>query len=31
MPRVEKSKHTDKQERKADRIADGYEKRGVSE
>ena len=31
MPRGEKSKHTDKQERKADHIAEGYEKRGVPE
>lgn len=31
MPRDEKSKYTDKQERKADHIAEGYEKRGVSE
>lgn len=31
MPRGDKSKYTDKQERKADHIADGYEKRGVSE
>ena len=31
MPRGEKSKYTDKQERKADHIAAGYEKRGVSE
>jgi plasmid stabilization system protein ParE len=31
MPRGEKSKYTDKQERKADHIAEGYEKRGVSE
>jgi hypothetical protein len=30
-PRGEKSKYTDKQERKADHIAEGYEKRGVSE
>ncbi len=29
MPRGEKSKYTDKQERKADHIADGYEKSGV--
>lgn len=29
MPRGEKSKYTDKQERKADHIAEGYEKRGV--
>jgi plasmid stabilization system protein ParE len=29
MPRGDKSKYTDKQERKADHIADGYEKRGV--
>jgi plasmid stabilization system protein ParE len=31
MPRGEKSKYTDKQERKADHIAEGYEKKGVSE
>lgn len=31
MPRGEKSKYTDRQERKADHIAQGYEKRGVSE
>ncbi|MBR2690995.1 MAG: plasmid stabilization protein [Aquamicrobium sp.] len=31
MPRGEKSKYTDRQERKADHIADSYEKRGVSE
>ena len=30
MPREEKSKYTDKQERKADHIAEGYEKKGVS-
>lgn len=30
MPRGDKSKYTDKQERKADHIAQGYEKRGVS-
>lgn len=30
MPRGEKSKYTDRQERKADHIAEGYEKRGVS-
>src|SRR6185503_16874324 len=30
MPRGEKSKYTDKQERKADHIAEGYEKRGVA-
>jgi len=29
MPRGEKSKYTEKQERKADHIAEGYEKRGV--
>ena len=29
MPRGEKSKYTDKQERKADHIAEGYQKRGV--
>ncbi|WOJ90912.1 plasmid stabilization protein [Methylocapsa polymorpha] len=31
MPRGDKSKYTDKQERKADHIADGYESRGVPE
>jgi plasmid stabilization system protein ParE len=31
MPRGDKSKYTDRQERKADHIAEGYEKRGVSE
>lgn len=31
MPLGDKSKYTDKQERKADHIAEGYEKRGVSE
>ncbi len=31
MPRGAKSKYTDKQERKADHIADSYESRGVSE
>lgn len=31
MPRGEKSKYTDKQERKADHIAEGYEEKGVSE
>ena len=31
MPRGDTSKYTDKQERKADHIAEGYEKRGVSE
>ena len=30
MPRGDKSKYTDKQERKADHIAEGYEKRGVT-
>jgi plasmid stabilization system protein ParE len=30
MPRGDKSKYTDKQERKADHIAEGYEKRGVA-
>src|SRR5690606_30741749 len=30
MPRGEKSKYTDKQERKADHIAEGYKERGVS-
>src|SRR5882757_6579362 len=29
MPRGEKSKYTGKQDRKADHIAEGYEKRGV--
>jgi plasmid stabilization system protein ParE len=31
MPRGDKSKYTDKQKRKADHIAEGYEKGGVSE
>ncbi len=31
MPRGDKSSYTDKQERKADHIAEGYEARGVSE
>jgi plasmid stabilization system protein ParE len=31
MPRGEKSKYTDKQERKADHIAESYEERGVPE
>ena len=31
MPRGETRKYTDKQERKAGHIAEGYEKRGVSE
>ena len=31
MPRGDKSKYTDKQERKADHIAEGYEYRGVSD
>ena len=31
MPRGDKSSYTDKQERKADHIAEGYEKRGVPE
>jgi len=31
MPRGDKSKYTGKQERKADHIAEGYEKRGVGE
>jgi plasmid stabilization system protein ParE len=31
MPRGDKSKYTDKQERKADHIAQGYEHRGVPE
>ena len=30
MPRGDKSKYTDKQERKADHIAEGYKKKGVS-
>jgi plasmid stabilization system protein ParE len=30
MPRGEKSKYTDKQERKADHIAEHYEEKGVS-
>lgn len=31
MPRGDKSSYTDKQKRQAEHIADGYEKRGVSE
>jgi plasmid stabilization system protein ParE len=31
MPRGDKSKYTDKQERKADHIAESYQARGVSE
>ena len=31
MPRGDKSKYTDKQQRKADHIAEGYEKRGLPE
>lgn len=31
MPRGDKSKYTDKQERMADHIAESYEERGVSE
>jgi plasmid stabilization system protein ParE len=31
MPRGDKSKYTDKQERQADHIAEGYEDRGVPE
>jgi plasmid stabilization system protein ParE len=31
MPRSDNSKYTGKQERKADHIAEGYEKRGVPE
>lgn len=31
MPRGDKSKYTDKQERKADHIAESYERRGVVE
>ncbi len=31
MPRGDKSKYTDKQDRMADHIAEGYENRGVSE
>jgi plasmid stabilization system protein ParE len=30
MPRGDKSRYTDKQERKADDIAEGYKKKGVS-
>lgn len=30
MPQGEKSKYTDKQDRKAEHIAEGYEKKGVS-
>lgn len=31
MPRGDKSKYTDKQERKADHIAESYEERGIPE
>jgi len=31
MPRGDKSKYTDKQQRKADHIAESYEQRGVSD
>ena len=31
MPQGDKSKYTDKQERKADHIAESYEKRGVAD
>ena len=31
MPKGDKSKYTDKQKRKAEHIAEGYEKRGVPE
>jgi plasmid stabilization system protein ParE len=31
MPRGDKSRYTDKQERKADHIAEGYEKKSVSD
>jgi plasmid stabilization system protein ParE len=31
MPRGDKAKYTDKQERKADHIAESYERRGISE
>jgi plasmid stabilization system protein ParE len=31
MPRGDKSAYTDKQKRKAEHIAEGYEERGVSE
>jgi plasmid stabilization system protein ParE len=31
MPRGDKSKYTDKQERKADHIAQSYEQRGISD
>jgi hypothetical protein len=31
MPRGDKSKYTDKQERKADHIAESYEQRGIPE
>lgn len=31
MPKGDKSKYTDKQKRKAEHIAEGYEKRGASE
>ena len=30
MPQGDKSKYTDKQDRKADHIAESYEKKGVS-
>ena len=30
MPQGDKSKYTDKQDRKAEHIAEGYEKKGVS-
>lgn len=30
MPRGDKDKYTDKQERKADHIAEGYKEKGVS-
>lgn len=31
MPRGDRSRYTEKQERKADHIAEGYEARGLSE
>jgi hypothetical protein len=31
MPRGDRSKYTDKQERKADQLAEGYEARGIVE
>jgi hypothetical protein len=31
MPRGDKNKYTDKQEREADHIAEGYKEKGISE